>query len=608
MPPVRHRRRRSPEAQRINDDDDQDSPVVIEIADDSDVDIVEEERNVHNSRVNRHRSIPSLTTSPSQSPFWISIDQYPEYQIRIGTVLKLHRLGDYVQIQQMFTDSAHDDKLIIRGRRFRKMSSMPGGLEREPNEVTMMQEVYTDSATDAKGFVLETFEAEDVLPISKRLVRLTNYLRPVQAQQGRLIEHIPEMQRVSQARDHRFLICRSKYCAVYNGPSTANPRKVEEIWTNLTDKEADSNHSFDDMLIRQKVKELLRTSERGDSQYTACDGFCGAGFASAGAEAASLKVVWSFDNDPKAMHSYRRNHRNVKTLLMDFFNVVRQYGDRIKVDVLMLSFPCQYFSYCHTVPGRNDDANEVAMLGLGDILAKFKPRLVVIEQTGGLDRVRFRQHLMAVIAGFRNNDYSVRKGVTNFAGLGQSSRRRRLMFFGAAAGERLPPFPKQIYNIDFVNPRPDLFPAVSIKDVLARVVGNHPEHRFERADISPAVAPIDPRTTQLGTFTCTRNRRFRHNIHWFGKRFWTIHELLLLQGAPARYRLKGNLTTKLKQIGNAFPSIAAEQFYRECVKSLQATDREDAMRLRGRREETVASVQIQPPPAGSSPDRPIAIR
>jgi DNA (cytosine-5)-methyltransferase 1 len=229
----------------------------------------------------------------------------------------------------------------------------------------------------------------------------------------------------------------------------AKPRIIQEAWMNLSDREADAAYRIEDRHIRMQLKQLYHsTSVRDDGasyspstpqvsrtspkKYTACDSFCGAGFATQGAKDAGLKVTYAFDHDPNAMRSYRRNHHDVKTLLMSFFDFLQKYGDRIKVDVLMLSFPCQFFAICHTVPGRNDEANEVAMLGLGDIIAKMKPRLVVIEQTSGMDFVKFRQHLMAVVAGFRNNDYSIRKAVINFAGLGLPSQRKRLIFIGAA--------------------------------------------------------------------------------------------------------------------------------------------------------------------------------
>lgn len=579
------------------------------------------------------------------------------HTLKKGTVLKLDRYdGDYFQVRRMFKDAANGDELVLCGIRFRKLSKMSPGHESEAKEIAMIQEVFTDSIKDSRGRVLETFTLDKVRPIAKRRICFSNHLRPVQYQQGRMNEFFPQMAQASGSRPAGTLVCRSKYVVEFDGPSTARARKIQETWMNLTDQEADEGFAIEDRLFRLQRKQIARTARRQESgthsnqptpetpfpgRYTACDGFSGAGGATAGAKSAGLEVLWSFDNDPKAMHSYRRNHHDVKSLVASFFDFVRQYGDRVKVDILMLSFPCQFFSPAHTTPGRNDDANEVCMLGLGDILAKIKPRLVVIEQTNGMDRVKFRQHLLAVIAGFRNNDYSVRKGVVNFVGLGLPSTRRRLIFLGAAyvgswtiqgdlyltrhrPGEKLPSLPKQIYNLSFDNPRPDLYPTVSIQDVIDRVVTHHPEHRFDKTELRPTnrVRPIDPRKSHLGTFTCRRSTKERHNIHWSGTRFWTIHELLLLQGFPQNYRLKGNLTAKLRQIGNAFPPVAAELIYRECIKSLSETDREDAradLRTnmqdespserrfdRQTREAIAASLYDLPP--GSSQDSAITIR
>jgi len=84
----------------------------------------------------------------------------------------------------------------------------------------------------------------------------------------------------------------------------------------------------------------------------------------------------------------------------------------------------------------------------------------------------------------------------------------------------------------------------------------------------------------LNTFTTRRSKDLRHTIHSYGHRSWTIHELALLQGCTPEYKFVGNLTQKIKQIGNAFPSKAAAVIYKACVNSLLWTDgRQDEIRL-----------------------------
>jgi hypothetical protein len=116
---------------------------------------------------------------------------------------------------------------------------------------------------------------------------------------------------------------------------------------------------------------------------------------------------------------------------------------------------------------------------------------------------------------------------------------------------------------------------VSIADALRKVIANHPDHQLKDTKLSRHASLLDPRVTQLGTFVCTRGYRYRFSIHWTGTRYWTVHEAMLLQGAPAHYRLAGTITQKMRQIGNAFPSVAAEQIYRKCIESLRRTDAAD---------------------------------
>ncbi|KAF4548052.1 Hypothetical protein D9617_32g091720 [Elsinoe fawcettii] len=581
---------------------------VYDIDDNDDVELQESLVQIQNLKRTRPASISSDATA--DSPYWIILDEWSEVNVRQGTVLKLRKCDDWLQVQQLFKDANDNDKLVIRGRRFRELSKLKMDFEKEKDEVMMIQDIYTDSIKDEKGFVLDTFSEEDVMPIEKSRIRLTNFLRPTKVPQGRMVDYFPEMDSAAHVRSGNIKICRSKYVAIYNGPRTRKCRKIEEAWMNLTGAEADTGHKFDDLRIRAKLKDIHQTAHvlehdqrivqlyadaRNRGRYTACDAFCGAGFATAGCRLAGLQVVWSFDNNPDARKTYIRNHPDPRCLLKDFHDVVAQYGDRVIVDLLTLSFPRSFFSPAKTLPQGNDNVSEIVMLGFPNVLEKLKPRVV------------FKQYLGAVVAWFRNKDYSVRKGVFSSAGFGLAITRRRLMFVAAAPGEALPPFPKYTHNLTPDNPDPKLLPAVTISDILSRVRVHHPEHKFDRAAMHGTQPASDPARSQAGTFTCNRSKDKKLYVHWSGTRYWTLHEMLLLQGAPPEFRLTGTTTTKLRQIGSASPSLAAEHFYRECEKSLRATDEADTQR---RHREYLSSVNTktqEQPQEGSSAEHPIAL-
>jgi len=200
---------------------------------------------------------------------------------------------------------------------------------------------------------------------------------------------------------------------------------VQEVWETIGYDQADFGYGLLPSALREK------TSQKNQN-YTGCDGFCGAGCATAGAKSASINVKWSFDNNPAAITTYKENNNEVTTYVMDCFDVLQSFSQEIQPDILLLSFPCQRFSPAHTTPGKNDEMNEAVMLSLSALLSKLRPRLVVIEQTLGYDYAEWRNHMNTTITQFLENGYSVRKAVINLASYGLCTLRKRLIFIGAA--------------------------------------------------------------------------------------------------------------------------------------------------------------------------------
>ncbi|GAM82881.1 hypothetical protein ANO11243_008670 [Dothideomycetidae sp. 11243] len=406
----------------------------IDIPDDEDVVLVRESLTVHASR-DAERRAQHFRHGPIR-PYWLKVTQISS-DIRRDDVLELRGLAGFVHVKQLFTDVEHEDKVVIRGLRYQKLTEMFPSFESDSNEVILTQEVFADSLADRRGLYLQNFTLKEVHTGKRFKLIRTNKLREPQIQKGRMTDFLPQnLQCCTPKQRHNHIICRSKYTIFHKSSYKTLPTRVtEEMWMNLSEHEADSDSAVSERLMRQQGREARGKNPESpgpDSEISAMDCFCGAGFASEGAKRAGMVIKWAFDHNHVALESYRKNNHRTKSLRMDFFHVIERYAHRIGVDVMMISFPCQFFSPAHTQPGRNDDHNEVVMFGLADFLAKTKPRIVVIEQTFGLCHRRFREHLMAVVSGFRNNDYSIRKAVINFAGLGEASERRRLIIIGAA--------------------------------------------------------------------------------------------------------------------------------------------------------------------------------
>ena len=353
-------------------------------------------------------------------------------RVDAGDAVVLHESGDFLKISSI-RQHAETGQVVLLGRRLRTIKSMIPGFDGPDNEVAMMQETFKGQTS--MNLAPEAFLAEDLiyndLPVLKRNIILTNK-----------IPHNPPTQWDTVEADFQgpvTLICRSKYSCRYNSHPQPRLRKIFQAWTNLSEVEVPEHQTISGYHLRMERRlqqrdgstttqsQRLRRRRQG---YTVCDAFCGAGFASAGAVRAGLRVVVCFDKDKIVLKSYRANHPNVDIKRMSFFDFVHREAHKHRVDILTLSFPCQFFSPAHTTAGQNDDNNEAAWFGLSDILRAMKPRVVLIEQTSGIDR--FKQHLMANIAAFRNNSYSVQAGIVRFAALGLPSTRRRYMIVAAA--------------------------------------------------------------------------------------------------------------------------------------------------------------------------------
>lgn len=119
--------------------------------------------------------------------------------------------------------------------------------------------------------------------------------------------------------------------------------------------------------------------------------------------------------------------------------------------------------------------------------------------------------------------------------------------------------------------------AVTIADVLRNVDRQHVNH-----DRSAAAIPqrsrnrgFDPQSAQLSTIMCSGSES-ETRLHYSGQRRWTVHELSLLNGGSRSYVVLGDSYAKqVRQVGNAFCTLAAKKIYEKVVESLRRTDAVD---------------------------------
>ena len=160
---------------------------------------------------------------------------------------------------------------------------------------------------------------------------------------------------------------------------------------------------------------------RGPGQMlTYGDAFCGTGGTTRGAIMAGLKVKWGFDINTHACASWRANFPDAEIYEVDsstFVQLAQQNPDKLKmkVDILHLSPPCQFFSVAHSTIGKKDEENSATLFAVRDVIEIAKPRVVTLEQTFGIMRTQFMWYLAALIQMFTSLDFSLRWAVVPLA-------------------------------------------------------------------------------------------------------------------------------------------------------------------------------------------------
>ncbi|KAJ5980165.1 hypothetical protein N7481_007463 [Penicillium waksmanii] len=311
---------------------------------------------------------------------------------------------------------------------------------------------------------------------------------------------------------------------------------------------------------------LIDLTSEGQNAYTFGDGFCGAGGASCGAKQAGLKIKWSFDINEYAMKSYSLNFpgNETKSRRMEAHQFFQKPMPFLRVDIMHCSPPCQTYSPAHTVNNEeNDDRNSACLIGIRQAVERVRPRILTMEETFGLEHEAHRPNLNRVIMDLIELGYSVRWEVIKLGGYGVPQIRKRLILIAAGPGESLCEFPRPTYG------GPGQPRLRTIRDAIYDLSIDSPNH-----DVATRLGRWSREyrkaldwDEQAKTITTAGGQ---DNYHPDGRRTFTDREIACLQTFPRDYQFYK--TGARKQIGNAFPPMAARAIYEAAKESLQKTD------------------------------------
>ncbi|KAK6502617.1 hypothetical protein TWF506_003197 [Arthrobotrys conoides] len=427
-----------------------------------------------------------------------------------------------------------------------------------------------------EGFVrlLEEFEADEAFRYPRKLIKS---IWTSEKDQAVAIEKA-EME--EKAIDLTISTSEKSNSRSYTSKTTYKKTTISE--SNTGEKVTSIVRTSREIKRQNTIKNKHHAPPIKKPQYTFGDFFCGAGGASCGAKLAGLKIAYGVDNWADAVNSYERNYGKSKAIKADICEFaanpfsVSLPAARLHADVIHLSCPCQYYSPVHTVPGKNDEMNEVASLVVDRLLKVVRPRVVTSEQTFGINSTRkFKDHFAIVINQYVRNNYSVRWAVKDATEYGAASARKRLIVIASCPGEPLPNFPpptsfNPFHTRSGLNSQ-GLPTTPTIGQVLSTIPANAENHNFKPYS-HPKISPFHLNQPFNKTITCDGGEG---KVHPNGKRPFTPREFATFQTFPVDYKFSNTSDTSIvKQIGNAWPPKFAESIYRAIVEHLERLDGE----------------------------------
>ena len=539
------------------------------------------------------------TAAPQRRPTERTVDSYqcPDGAILIpGMALQMkHPRGEfdakYFKIVKIVLPASKTEP-VLRGWLYTRTRNLDGRLPKVRNEVCLVADIDNADPRPWEEQALVDVEPWDLHHV--RELRVTNAPLPEfryteDKEYAKLVhEHGADREFFEK---HAALVCRFQFLRFFNGRENFKKNKPCQ-WAieRISEGQADGPYK---KLTEEVVRNWRGKRRLGGSHvpaasmlgnrrptaglllpgqtYSTGDVFAGAGGVSRGMTLAGAHVAFAVDNWDRAVGSLQQNFTSTDVYSKDITDfITRCRGE--KVDMLHLSPPCQVWSPAHTVPGKNDEANESALLSCGHLVQKIKPRLFTLEQTFGILHERVSEFFGALVHSFTDHGYSVRWQVVNLATYGLPQPRRRLIIIGAGPGETLPDFPKPTHAKDGIG---GLKPFVTARQALYPL-GSNPRHgeddRF--TTFNPPKPAWDPDQPLSNTITCDGGK---NNYYWDGTREFTVREFALLQGFPEVHSFHGTKTDRKKQIGNAFPPSVVKVLYCHLIKWL---DKQDGIRGR----------------------------
>ena len=377
-----------------------------------------------------------------------------------------------------------------------------------------------------------------------------------------------------------------------------------KILDHLNGKISKSNDTFIPKFT--SISKKLKKDNVSKTNLTCVDLFSGIGGISIGFEKAGFKTLFGADFDESVSKTHKHNFPNIDFINSDLskkktFEQIKKKYSKKNLTILVGGPPCQGFSIygkrrfinSKSYNPHSDKRNKLVFTFL-NYAKLLKPEWIMMENVPGivnLDDGYFINILLKNInkLGYKNCEYKI----INTADYGVPQKRKRFILLANRLGLTIP-WPKPKY---FENPKDWQLPYRSIKEVISDLdkiksyddFHNHipMKHakdvikRFsyikEGKKLEPNDLPKNLQYSKLGNkiksyskvfFRLDRNLpsptlvpgHSAFPIHPSLNRQLTIREAARIQTFPDDFKILGGSGDQCKQVGNAFPPLAAEVF------------------------------------------------
>jgi len=420
---------------------------------------------------------------------------------------------------------------------------------------------------------------------------------------------------------HFFSGSRKEQCKLVGN---AVPPLMAAAIASMVKKHIDGQIKSNDKFYKKyTLIETIKSNTLKKKNYSCIDLFSGAGGISTGFKKAGFEIVFAADFDNSVAKTHATNCPSVPFIHADLSkkkviqDIKKRFGQK-KIDVLFGGPPCQGFSlygkrrFIHTkdYDPHTDKRNQLVFTFL-EYAKLFKPKWILMENVAGLvnlDKGWFIKELINDIKklGYDNVEYKI----INTADYGVPQKRKRFILIANSSGHIIP-WPKPKY---FSDPEDWQTPFRTVKEVISNLDTkksyksyknhapmNHNEQVIKRfsfikegmklnPDDLPKKLQFSKTGKKIQSFSKVFFRLDRNSpsptlvpghsafpIHPWLNRQLTIREAARIQTFPDSIEFMGGTGDQCKQVGNAFPPMAAEVFANYIIKAIENDWKGDAV-------------------------------